>query len=500
MKEALVVNWDSYPNNTSGGVYTWEKSLIEGLSDWRFSIINFLSNPNTNRRYLLPPNVSNVIELPIFGSNRYEEFYNDTTSLFAKIARTNESVIKKQFIPMFRNFLNNAIMEDCDPKEFGLQVHKLHSFLTRYDSKKCLEYVRTWETFYELLDSDNIYRHMPLKSALTAFQMIQRNIQLFSIDIPKVDLIHCSLAWFPSLVGVFGKIENNCPMILTEHGVAFRELLLYYNAYLTDEPSHVFAKVLSRNIVRAIYSAADIIAPVCHANAVWEKMLGVDEQKIRVIHNGVDVSRFKPMQVERPSKGLTVVFVGRVDIFKDVICILQAISKAKDSVPGISCLIYGASTDLDYSLRCVKALNDLKLEDDVRFMGKISEPERAYNYGDVIVSSSITEGFPFSVIEAMSCGKPVIATDVGGVREALSGCGILVKSRRPTELANAIVTLAKDQHLRNELGTAGMKRVREKFTLQKCMERYRNLYEEVTSRPMFSEEQEEPVLNEAIVR
>jgi polysaccharide biosynthesis protein PelF len=478
MKDVLLVNWDAYPNFASGGIYTWEKALIERMPDWKFTIMNFLSNSNSNGSYSIPRNVRSVIELPMYGTNRYEEFYNDRSNLVPKIVRTNDSAIKNQFIPMFRDYLSNTISGNFDPTKFSEQILQLHEFFQSYDAKKCLEHRLTWELFSECVASDPVYRHMPMKSAISTFQTFQRSTQLLSIEVPTADLIHCSLAWLPSLVGIVGKIQHNCPLILTEHGVAFRELMLYSSSFLYDEPSKIFAKVFTNNIVRALYWNADIIAPVCYANTVWEKMLGASESKLRVIYNGVDTNRFRPLPLPKPPRNPAVVFVGRVDSFKDIVCLTTAISIAKKELPALHCLIFGASTDLEYSHKCIQVVRQLGLDDSVRFMGSIKHPEKAYALGDVVVSSSITEGFPYSVIEAMACGKAIVATDVGGVREALDSCGILVRSRRPSEIATAIVTLIKNDKLRNELGLAAMRRAREKFTLDQSIRNYRLLYEE----------------------
>jgi polysaccharide biosynthesis protein PelF len=482
MKDVLLVNWDSYPNFATGGIYTWEKALVEKMPDWRFTVMNFLSNSNSNGSYTVPRNVASVIELPIYGTNRYEEFYNDRSNLVPKIIRTSKSAIQTGFIPLFRSFLSNAISANFDLGKFSDLLLKLHYFFQEYDAKKCLEHVLTWETFCDCIGSDPIYKHMPMRSAMSVFQTFQRSTQLLSIDVPQTDLIHCSLAWLPSLVGIVGKEENDCPLIMTEHGVAFRELMLYSSSFLYDEPSKVFSKVFTQNIVKALYFNADVVAPVCHANTVWEKMLGTEESKIHVIYNGVDTNRFRPMPLPKPPRNPRVVFVGRVDSFKDIVCLVTAISIAKGELPTLECLIYGSSTDLEYSQKCIKAIKVLGLERSVHFMGPTKQPEKAYAQGDVVVSSSISEGFPFSVIEAMSCGKAVVATDVGGVREALDGCGVLVKSRRPSEIASAVVALIKNDKLRNELGLTAMKRARQKFTLEQSIQRYKQLYEEVLER------------------
>src|SRR5580693_10692751 len=103
-KRALLVNWDNYPNVASGGVYTWAKSLVESLSDWDFYVFNQVSNPNVNSDYTLPSNVKQVIELPIFGTNRYEEFYDDGNPFIPKIRRTTEKVVERDFLPLYTEF------------------------------------------------------------------------------------------------------------------------------------------------------------------------------------------------------------------------------------------------------------------------------------------------------------------------------------------------------------------------------------------------------------
>jgi glycosyltransferase involved in cell wall biosynthesis len=278
------------------------------------------------------------------------------------------------------------------------------------------------------------------------------------------------------MIAVCAKKKYNCPVIITEHGVAFRELLLYYNAYLRDEASNIFWKLFSANVVRVLYAVADIIAPVCRANAKWEEDLGVHPSKIKVIYNGVNTSKFCPMKVKREDTRPTIACIGRVDVFKDIVNLIQSIKYVRDQIPDIQCLIYGASTDLDYSLRCIRMVEDLGLTNNIRFMGKVKDPEMAYNLADVAVISSITEGFPFAIIEAMACGKGIVATDVGGIKEALEGCGLLVRSSHPQELGSAIVKLLKDEKLRLSLGAAALKRVQEGFTLEQSINQYRNEY------------------------
>jgi glycosyltransferase involved in cell wall biosynthesis len=114
-------------------------------------------------------------------------------------------------------------------------------------------------------------------------------------------------------------------------------------------------------------------------------------------------------------------------------------------------------------------------------MGNTSKPQEAFNSGDVVTLTSLAEGFPYSVIEAMACGKAIVATDVGGVSEALEGVGLLARSRHPKEIADGILNLLHDDLLRKKFEKAAIKKVFEKFTVSQSVEEFRKCYNELIS-------------------
>jgi len=480
-KRVLLVNWDNYPNVASGGVYVWAKVLVEGLSDWDFVVFNQLSNANANANYSVTPNVREVLEVPLFGTQRIEEFYYGSSPMLDRVEKSTDEVIEKSFLPLFERFLTCLLADEGDPEAFTREIMRMRRVLMLHDTKKLLENRKTWDAFAGHLQRDQLYRWMSIKEALVAYGLVQRGLQILSVDLPEVDLVQTSLAWWPSLIGVAAKIEQDVPMVVTEHGVAYRELMLYYNSLLYEEPSKIFWKVFSRNVVNLVYHSADRVAPVCKANAVWEEALGVPESKIRVVYNGIDTSRFRPMDVPRP-KGRTVVSVARIDPFKDTTTLIYAMAHVRERLGDVRCILYGDSTLLDYSKRCEEVVKEQGLEDYFIFAGGTNEPEKAYNTGDVVVFSSITEGFPFSVIEAMACGKAVVATEVGGVPEALEGCGVTVKSRDPKTLANGICRLFEDEAYRRSLEEKALARARERFSVAAMVDEYRQIYKELTEK------------------
>jgi glycosyltransferase involved in cell wall biosynthesis len=457
--------------------------MIDNLADTEFVVLNCLSHPNVNGSYTLPKNVVQVIEIPLYGCQRYEEFYRGG-ALMPRIKKTTDAFVEKQFIPLFEKFFGGLISDSCDPRAVAQGAVDLHRLLLSCDSKKCLESPATFGAFASMLSRDPLYQGIQAKEASDLFHFVQRMVQLLSFELPKVDLVHSSNAWIPAFSGICAKHESGCRMIVTEHGVAFKDLLLYHRLFIHSEAYNILWKVMSSNIIKTVYAAADTLAPVCAANAGAAELFQTPSSKIKVIYNGVDAGTFRPLQNPRPAEAMrrpTVVYVGRLELLKDILGLLQAVDYMRRTYPNILCLVYGSSTDLEYAKACARAVRDMRLQDSVRFMGSTPHPEEAYNAGDVVILSSLREGFPYTVVEAMSCGKVVVSTDVGGVREALEGCGMLVISRHPQELARAVLKLLGDERMRLSMESNALKRIGEKFSLERSIDEYRRLYGELAS-------------------
>jgi glycosyltransferase involved in cell wall biosynthesis len=87
----------------------------------------------------------------------------------------------------------------------------------------------------------------------------------------------------------------------------------------------------------------------------------------------------------------------------------------------------------------------LDLEDNFFLAGYHDKPHQLFCEGDISILTSISEGFPYTVLESMSCGIPVVATDVGGVTEALEKCGFICKPKDFEALGQSVVTLLQDE-------------------------------------------------------
>ena len=130
-----------------------------------------------------------------------------------------------------------------------------------------------------------------------------------------------------------------------------------------------------------------------------------------------------------------------------------------------------------YYQKCLDLRDRLKLQDNVVFAGFAASAAAAYNEGDFVVLSSISEGFPYSVVEAMMCERTIVGTDVGGVSEALDGCGLVVEPRNPADMARACLELIQDPERTRELGRQAREKALSQFSLQQCNSGYLATYQ-----------------------
>jgi glycosyltransferase involved in cell wall biosynthesis len=233
-------------------------------------------------------------------------------------------------------------------------------------------------------------------------------------------------------------------------------------------------------LIETAYRYADVIAPVCRYNRLWEVANGTPPSRIRPVHNGVDPKAF-PVAVAEPELP-TLVFVGRIDPLKDIETLLRSFAEVRDKLPHARLRMFGPVPEggEEYFQRCVQLSTDLGLDDGgATFEGKISPPAEAYHAGHVVVLTSISEGLPYVVLEAMASGRPVVATDVGGVAEAVGDAGLLVPPKDPSAVAAACVQLLSDKRKREALGRAARSRVLEFFDVERCFGTYLGLYEEL---------------------
>lgn len=203
--------------------------------------------------------------------------------------------------------------------------------------------------------------------------------------------------------------------------------------------------------------------------------------KISVIVNGIETREPKrTRQQVRCELGLEDRLVGlivaRIDGLKGHDTAIRSLSHLKQRGLHLTLLVAGDGAERQ---NMQNLANSLGLGDqEIKFLGFRSDVPDLHAASDFFVLPSVTEGLPLSVLEAMSAGKPVIATPVGGIPELVeTGChGLLVPVGDDTALADAIAQVAKNETFRRALGQAGQDRVERAFSFSQMTERYESLY------------------------
>jgi len=220
-----------------------------------------------------------------------------------------------------------------------------------------------------------------------------------------------------------------------------------------------------------------IVAATAVEKAQMTQLYGANPAKITVIPCGVDLSLFRPIPMDEARERLDicerkhmVLFVGRIERLKGIDTLLEAMAIVVRDFPNWQeeicvCIVGGdASEDSAIVDKEMQRLQDLRAElgiaDLVTFLGAQAQDALLdhYSAADVVVMPSYYESFGMVALEAMACGTPVIASQVGGLSFTVQNgvTGFLVPDRDPPALAEKITLLLKDQALRNKLGTQGI--------------------------------------------
>jgi glycosyltransferase involved in cell wall biosynthesis len=209
-------------------------------------------------------------------------------------------------------------------------------------------------------------------------------------------------------------------------------------------------------------------------------VVGLRPDRIEVISNGIDLSRFaqSAQDLSRKSGGVVIGTVARLTEAKDHGNLLRAFATVRKEVPDVRLLLVG---DGELRQEVESLVSSLGLEDAVEMTGKRSDIPQLLAGMDIFVLPSRREGFPVSIIEAMACGRPVVATDVGGVREIIDDGvdGIVVPPEDAAALAAAILGLVRDPDGRSRLGERAVHKAAANFSDQTMIGNYMRLFTSV---------------------
>jgi glycosyltransferase involved in cell wall biosynthesis len=212
---------------------------------------------------------------------------------------------------------------------------------------------------------------------------------------------------------------------------------------------------------------------------------GCPAERIGLIYNGVALAGLEGPRgrlairhsLGIPQDAVVAIVVANLIHYKGHADLLEALARVAGALPpGFRVLCIGRDEGALASLEAQRA--SFGLDGMVSFIGVRNDVPDLLAASDFSILPSHEEGFSNAIIEAMAAGLPLAVTDVGGNPEAVvdGETGIIVPAKSPAPLGAAIERLATDPELRRRLGAAGRERVREKFSLRACVDRYETLY------------------------
>ena len=282
------------------------------------------------------------------------------------------------------------------------------------------------------------------------------------------------------------KLGIKKPFIHTIHGVLADE---YEQAKKNGYPSvrgraaNYFMQRLSKLEEETAKKASIVVTISNYSLEKIQKYYGIEQSKVRIVPNGVDIEKFKPMDTKkvRQQFGLgnepCVLFVGSLIPRKGLPFLVEAAKKVVRAQADTQFLIVG---DGPLRNQLYDSLKTANLSGNFKFLGNLKDNvlPAIYNCADVFVLPSIQEGQGIVLLEAQASGKPVVAFDIGGVNEALQNkeTGLLVNQGDVDALGDALLKLLTDKALREKMGSNGRKFVSENYTWDICAQKMLKVY------------------------
>ncbi|WP_434596156.1 DUF3492 domain-containing protein [Streptomyces sp. A5-4] len=493
-----------YPYAT-GESRLWCDRLVRGLAPHEFDIYALSRSAHQEERgwIQLPPQVRRVRTAPLWTPD-------DDGSTYGRRDR-------RRFAGHFKE-LAGAI---CSPDEdgaggrFATGLYGLAELARErgglHAALRSEIAVRALESACRAPGANGAVRAARVPDYLDFVDLLERALRPLSLDwydeegLGAVDLCHAAAGGSAALPGLLAKRFFGVPLLVTEYGVQLRAHYLDTSGAPRSAPVRALIAAFHGKLAAEVYTHAALVTPGNTHARRWQERCGADRAKLRTIYPGMESERFAAVGEGGGGDPRTLVWVGRIEPAKDLISLLHAFADVRKQEPQARLrLVFnqqgvGAAENPEaaaYLAHC-KALAAQLFPDEatgahavgdnpVSFeeIGGPDVPDlaEAYGAGRVVVLSSVVEGFPISLVEAMFCGRATVSTDVGAVVEVIGGTGLVVPPRNPRALAEACVALLRDPERAQRLGAAARARALELFTVEQNLAAFRGIYLELMSR------------------
>ncbi len=307
-----------------------------------------------------------------------------------------------------------------------------------------------------------------------ATELLAVVLQAATTQLEHFDVTLSATAGVAAVPGVLERFCNGTPLVVVEHGIYVAEAHSRTEGASTDDWTRWVVRGSAANLASLAYLAASAVVGVSEANVAASCRLGSDPSISLCVPNGVDVPPEPP-----PVRGsFEVGTVARIDPLKGVDLFIEAAALVGQRFQQATFTHVGpAEPSLDeYERRCHDMAGRAGLGTRLAFIGSHHDPPSVLPRFDVQVIPSRSEGLPFSLLEGMAAGRPVVATAVGGIPEALGEAGLVVVPGDAAALADGISALLADPREARRLGGLAHAAVRERYSLRAMLDGYNELF------------------------
>ncbi|QCR15188.1 glycosyltransferase family 4 protein [Methanosarcina mazei] len=342
----------------------------------------------------------------------------------------------------------------CDYLKEGHGIHTHVHYLSReLIKKKCIDELNII-TFGEsqpknLSDNSVITVDCSNKHFSTYYSIPKKIMEV--VERLKPDIIHIHGTYPP--YSIIPLIANNYPTVVTLHGIVS-----------VESKFSIKSRLLLNNKIYGILekkaiNKADRLIVVSPSIYEYCLKMGADPSIIDLIPNGITIDEyeFEGKDLIHPS----LLYIGRLVKIKGIDILIRALPIIKMSYPDIKLFIAGSGGQFNKINSIVKKMN---LTENVVFLGNVFGLEKRHLIAstDILILPSRYEAFGIVLLEAMAFSKPVVASNVGGIPYIISNeeTGLLFEVENVTELAEKVIKLLNDEHLRLKIGKAGKEKAK----------------------------------------
>lgn len=507
--DIALVSECGYPY-VRGGVSGVIEQMLRGMPGMRFGIIHIAWDNGScqKRRYEIPSNVQWIHDIHLSPeSHRHQKTFRETlrTRIGGIIAWPWKSRNHEQASAAVQRAVKTALTGNFVS---ALQVHD--SFLNPWHGKRDKTDFLHSLPFMRVMEEWACASGMSFKDFFwLADNFIHIARVLGKCRYPPARIYHAHSQCYAGLAAALAARQHDAPMVLTEHALAIRENIAFIESSGLNGHRRDCWQNWFRTVGGLVFDMADKVTYQFQRNVNDSILYGLDPTKVEVVSNGVNPDDFATALKGNRERSLLrsqgtsgkaavqtfhtfsfntwrIAFAGRIVEAKGILELIEAVAliKKHGNLKFTVEVIGPADGSEAFLGRCKESVSAKGLTREVSFSGPKSL-KAAFNGVDLLVLPTHADAMPMVVLEAMAAGIPVVASDVGGIREvlcegpdpALGPAGTVIPRKNSRALAAAILAILGNRSLYNEMQANGPARIQRHHRADKIMEQYLAVYQ-----------------------